>query len=163
MLFIIVYFLEMRGWEQPQEAIPGIPSSRQADMRPAETNWCLFCLSWSLLRKEAVNSFLLTHGLSTELRIPGLGEEFLDRAEFRVKLPRVFLPHVSLLPSCYSLPSICNLATLALLLCAAMTCLHPLYPPLIGLALLLLRAINFCSPKVGEYSKEESTEVWAVR
>lgn len=47
------------------------PSSRQANVRPAETNWCLFCLSWSLLRKEAVN--FLTELMDSPLNFRSLG------------------------------------------------------------------------------------------
>lgn len=81
----------MHGWEQPQEAISGIPLL-QAGQRA--TSWDQLVFILFILEPFEEGSCKLSywaHGLSIEFQIPWLGEEFLDRAEFRAKLLRVFL------------------------------------------------------------------------
>ena len=75
MLFIIVYFLEMHGWEQPQEAISGIPLLLLDLLCTSSISWKQITLEFRLLksflwvRNWRVILLFLARGLSIIFKI----------------------------------------------------------------------------------------------
>ena len=72
MLFIIVYFLEMHGWEQPQEAISGIPLL-QAGQRATSWDQLVFILFILEPFEEGSCKLFLTELMDSPLSFRSLG------------------------------------------------------------------------------------------
>lgn len=159
----------MQGWEQPQEAISGIPLF-QAGQRATSWDQLVFILFILETFEEGSCKLFLTESMDSPLGCGSLGwvkSSWIGQSSEQSCsgrfLPCCLLSYTLVSPTLYLQCSYSDFVTTCLTWVPLSPNQIPSYTPLTGPALILTRAINFSSPRIGEGPKGESIDVWHVR